>query len=218
MSHSLPRYKVRRHAERGHYDPSTIFAILDEAYMIHVSVIRDGIPVTIPTLHVRIGNKLYVHGAVAAGLFKDLAHEEPVCISATILDGLVLARSLYNHSANYRSVVAFAVPEEVRDAEQKMRVLEAMAERLCPGRWQDARQPNSVELRRTRIFALPLERASAKIRSGPPIDDPEDLDRPTWAGIIPLALVRRPPVADPNQPEERPLPDYLQEVMPLADV
>lgn len=212
MSQSLPKSRVRRHPERGHYDRATIHAIIDDAYYCHVSVVRDGVPVIIPTLHVRIDDVLYIHGAVAAGLFRDLTAKTPIAVAVTVLDGLVLARSWYNHSANYRSVVAFGEPREVTDRDEKLAVLRALADRVAPGRWDDARQPNATELKRTRVFALPLDRASAKIRSGPPIDDPEDLSRPTWAGVIPTAEQLLPPMADPQQSPPIPLPDYLKEM------
>ena len=210
MPASLPKHRVRRHPERGHYDEATINAILDEASFCHVAVVRDGLPVVIPTLHVRIGSRVYIHGAVAAGLLKDLAQDQPVSLAVTLLDGLVLARSFYNHSANYRSVVAFGIPTEVTDPDAKLSVLKEMANRFTPGRWDDARVPNAIELKRTRVFAIPVDHASAKIRTGPPVDDPEDMDRPTWAGVLPLAITRGEPVADPNQDPPVPLPDYLR--------
>lgn len=209
MSKTLPENRVLRHPECGHYDAQTINAIIDEAYFCHVAATRKGMPVIIPTLHVRIGNMLYIHGAVAAGLFKDLQAQTPVSIAITLLDGLVLARSLYNHSANYRSVVAYGVAREVTDRDEKWAVMEALADRVAPGRWGDARQPNDVELKITRVFAIPLDHASAKIRSGPPHDDPEDMGRDTWAGVIPLSVQRLRPEADPAQDPPLPLPDYL---------
>lgn len=210
MSQSLPKNRVRRHPERGHYDQDIIHAIIDEAYYCHVATIRDGAPVIIPTLHVRVGNVLYIHGAVAAGLFKDLQQDAVVSVAVTLMDGLVLARSFYNHSANYRSVVAFGFPREVIDQSEKLAVLKALADRVSPGRWDDARQPNAVEMRRTRVFALPLDNASAKIRSGPPSDDPEDMDRPTWAGVVPMSVQLGTPTADPNQSPPLAIPEYLK--------
>ena len=207
----LQKHKVRRHAERGHYDPKTIHAIIDEAYVCQVAAVRDGLPVIIPTLHARIEDTLYLHGAVAAGIFKDLSQPVAVAVSITLLDGLVLARSLYNHSANYRSVVAFGTAREVTDAEEKLAALQAFSDRVARGRWDDARTPNAMELKRTRVFAIPLNHASAKIRSGPPSDDAEDMDRPTWAGIIPMAVVRGQPVQDPAQDPGVSLPSYLLE-------
>lgn len=210
MTPRLPRNLVRRHPERGCYDHATINAIIDEAHYCHIAVVRHGCPVIIPTLHVRIEDTWYVHGAVAAG-FKDLAQDQPVSVAVTIMDGLVLARSLYNHSANYRSVVAFGIPREVRGRDDKMTVLKAMADRITPGRLQDAGVPNAVEIRRTRVFAIPLDQTSAKIRSGPPRDDPEDLDRPAWAGVLPLTLTMGAPVPDPAQIPPISLPEYLND-------
>ncbi len=213
MSSELPGIRVRRHPERGHYDKDTLYPIIDEAWHCHVGVVRDGMPIIIPTLHVRVDDTLYVHGAVAAGLFKDLAHNAPVSVAITHLDGLVLARSLYNHSANYRSVVVFGVPSEVTDPDLKLTVLKALSDRVAPGRWEDARQPNAIELKQTRIFAVPLTHASAKIRTGPVADDPEDLDRPTWAGVLPLRTVFGEPEADAGDRPSVPLPDYLERMM-----
>ncbi len=211
MSQNLPKIRVRRHPERGHYDRQTIDQIVDEAYYCHVAVVRAGSPVIIPTLHVRIGNFLYIHGAVAAGLFKDLKKDALVSVAITLLDGLVLARSFYNHSANYRSVTAFGVAREVTDRDEKLAVLKALADRISPGRWDDARQPNDTELKITRVFAIPLDHASAKIRSGPPSDDANDLTRPTWAGVLPLHTRLAEPEADPLQVPPIPLPDYLRQ-------
>lgn len=209
MSSKFPNTRVRRHPERGRYDPETIYGIIDEAWHCHVAAVRDNLPVVIPTLHVRIDDQLYIHGAVAAGLFKDMGRETPISVAITHLDGLVLARSLYNHSANYRSVVIFGIAREVVDADEKMAVFHALADRIALGRWEDARMPNDIEVRTTRVFAIPLDQASAKIRSGPPADDPEDMDRATWAGVLPLRATYSTPIADPQQVPAIPLPDYL---------
>ncbi|PSR21910.1 MAG: pyridoxamine 5'-phosphate oxidase family protein [Sulfobacillus acidophilus] len=211
MSRNLPKIRVRRHPERGHYDRATIEQIVDEAYYCHVAVVRDGAPVIIPTLHVRVDDSLYIHGAVAAGLFKDMKQDAVVSVAITLLDGLVLARSFYNHSANYRSVVAFGVAREVTDPDEKLRVLKALADRVVPGRWDDARPPNDTELKITRVFAIPLDHASVKIRTGPPSDDVDDLTRPTWAGVIPLKMQVGQPQPDPLQQPPMPLPDYLNQ-------
>ena len=167
----------------------------------------------IPTLHIRIGDQLYIHGAVAAGLLKNLGEGAPVCVTITHLDGLVLARSLYNHSANYRSAVIFGQAREVTDRALKMAVFRAFADRVAPGLWDDARQPNDREVRTTRVFAVPLENASAKIRKGPPADDAEDMERPTWAGVIPLRTVYGDPESDPAQSPAVALPDYLKDML-----
>lgn len=201
--------RVRRHPERGHYDPETLHQIIDEAWHCHVAMIRGGVPLVLPTLHVRIGDELYIHGAVAAGMFKDLTPDTPISVAITHLDGLVLARSLYNHSANYRSAVVFGSAREVTDAEEKRRVFKALADRVAPGRWDDARKPNDVEVRTTRVFAVPLAESSAKIRSGPPSDDAEDMARPTWAGVLPFRTTVGTPEPDPAQVPSVPLPGYL---------
>lgn len=203
------RVLVRRHPERGQYDLKTIASILDEALYCHVSVVRHGTPVIIPTLHVRIENQLYFHGAPAAGLFRGLGTGQEVAVAVTLLDGLVLARSAYNHSLNYRSVVVFGAPYEVVDMEVKNQVLEALVEHVVAGRWRDARPPSDQELKATRVFGIALETASAKIRSGPPSDDAKDMDLPVWAGVVPLKLTAGLPLPDPVQDSSLPQPSYL---------
>lgn len=213
VSESPPNIRVRRHPERGHHDRDILYSIIDGAWYCHAATVRDGWPVVIPTLHIRIGGQLYIHGAVAAGLLKNLGEGAPVCVTVTHLDGLVLARSLYNHSANYRSAVVFGQAREVTDPAEKMAVFRAFADRVAPGRWDDARQPNDREVRTTRVFAIPLENASAKIRQGPPADDPEDMDRPTWAGVLPLRTVYGDPEPDPAQSPAAALPGYLKDIL-----
>ncbi len=187
--------RVRRLPERGRYDRETINAILDEALFCHIGFVSNGQPFVIPTLHARVGEGLYVHGSQASRMLRELGEGTEVCVTATVLDGLVLARSVFNHSMNYRSVVVLGVAEEVEGAE-KLEALRAVAEHVIPGRWDDARQPNTKELRATSVLRLPLDRASAKVRTGPPKDDKEDMDLPIWAGVLPLQLVPSEPVAD----------------------
>ena len=201
--------RVRRHPERGHYDHETVYAILDEATVCHVGFLREGMPVVLPTLHVRVDDRLYLHGAVASGLLKSMAKGVPVCVTVTELDGLVLARSVYNHSLNYRSAVVFGQAYEVTDAQEKLQALRALVEKVQPGRWQDARQPNAVEFRTTRVTALRIASASAKVRSGPPVDDEEDMGLPVWAGVIPIRTVRGAPEADPGLPAGVVVPPYI---------
>ncbi|HEX2090476.1 MAG TPA: pyridoxamine 5'-phosphate oxidase family protein [Actinomycetota bacterium] len=187
--------RVRRLPERGRYDRETINAILDEALFCHIGFVSNGQPFVIPTLHARVGDVLYVHGSQASRMLRQLRGGTEVCVTATILDGVVLARSAFNHSMNYRSVVVLGVAAEVEGAE-KLEALRAVAEHVMPGRWDDVRQPNARELRATSVLRLSLDRASAKVRTGPPKDDDADIDLPIWAGVLPLRLVPSEPVPD----------------------
>ncbi|MCY0879477.1 MAG: pyridoxamine 5'-phosphate oxidase family protein [Firmicutes bacterium] len=209
MEQPLPPITVRRYPERGRYDAQTIHEIIDAAPYCHVAVVKDNMPLILPTFHVRIGSEIFLHGAVANGLFKALESKAPVAVAMTLLDGWVLARSWFNHSANYRSVVIFGRAREVHDLDEKRAVFRAFADKVVPGRWDDARQPNAAELRTTRMFAIPIDHASAKIRSGPPEDTPEDLLRPTWAGVVPVAQVLGAPEPDQAASAASPLPPYL---------
>jgi nitroimidazol reductase NimA-like FMN-containing flavoprotein (pyridoxamine 5'-phosphate oxidase superfamily) len=190
------RTTVKRHPERGAYDRATIDAILDEALICHLGFVVDGQPFVIPTIHARDGDVLYIHGSPGSRLLRKVKESLDVCVTATLLDGLVLARSVYNHSMNYRSVVVLGHAHEVTDREEKLRAMERVVEHVVPGRWADARQPNEDELKGTTILAISLEEASAKIRSGPPTDDKADLTLPVWAGVIPLELVPSEPITD----------------------
>jgi nitroimidazol reductase NimA-like FMN-containing flavoprotein (pyridoxamine 5'-phosphate oxidase superfamily) len=192
-----PRTTVKRHSERGVYDRATIDAILDEALICHVGFVADGQPYVIPTIHARDGDMLYLHGSPGSRMLRTLKDGIDLCVTATLLDGLVLARAVYNHSMNYRSVVVLGRAREVIDRAEKLHAMECVVEHVVPGRWAEARQPNEGEIDGTAILALPLEEASAKIRSGPPKDFDEDLELPVWAGVIPLDLQRgRPYPAD----------------------
>jgi uncharacterized protein len=199
--------RVRRLPERGRYDRDTIHSILDEALFCHVGFVSDGQPFVIPTLHARVGDVLYLHGSQASRMLRELRGGTSVCVTATIVDGLVLARSAFNHSMNYRSVVVLGVAEEVGGAE-KMEALRAVAEHVISGRWDDVRQPNEKELRATSVLRLPLDRTSAKIRTGPPKDDEADMDLPVWAGVLPLRLIPSEPVAD-DRTGSPTVPDYV---------
>jgi nitroimidazol reductase NimA-like FMN-containing flavoprotein (pyridoxamine 5'-phosphate oxidase superfamily) len=201
-----PRTKVKRHPERGDYDRETIDAILDEALICHVGFVVDGQPYVIPTIHARDGNTLFLHGSPASRMLRNLAQGIDLCVTVTLLDALVLARSVYNHSMNYRSVVVLGRAHEVTDPEQKLRGMQRVVEHLVPGRWDDARQPSAKEIKGTTILAVSLDEASAKIRSGPPKDFDEDLTLPVWAGLIPMSLEPSPPVADDGVELEP--PDY----------
>jgi nitroimidazol reductase NimA-like FMN-containing flavoprotein (pyridoxamine 5'-phosphate oxidase superfamily) len=189
------RTTVKRHPERGDYDRGVIDAILDEALICHLGFLVDGQPFVIPTIHARDGDMLYIHGSPGSRMLRTAKAGVDICVTATLLDGLVLARSVYNHSMNYRSVVVLGRAHEVTDPDEKLRAMECVVEHVVKGRWNDARQPNEGEIKGTTILALPLDEASAKIRSGPPVDDDDDLALPVWAGIIPLRLEPSEPTA-----------------------
>jgi len=195
-----PRTRVTRMPSRASYERETVEAILDEAIVSHVGTVSAGGPVVIPTLHARAGDSLYIHGSAASPTLRRAAQAE-VCLTATLLDGLVLARSAMHHSVNYRSVVVFGQAERVDDAEAKREALAAFTEKLVPGRWADVRPPTARELKATAVLRLPLDEASAKVRDGGPLDDEEDYELPVWAGTIPLRLS-----ADPPEPDARLLP------------
>ena len=208
MSLKTERTTVRRLPKRGVYDRQTIEAILDEAVICHVGFVADGQPVVIPTIHTRVGETLYFHGSAASRMLRTLKGGVPVCVTVTILDGLVLARSAFHHSMNYRSVVVFGNAREVSDADEKVRALDALVEHVVAGRSRDIRPPNANELKATLVLALPIDEASAKIRSGPPVDDEEDYAMPVWAGVLPLALTPGAPVPDEGVRAE--VPEYVR--------
>ena len=206
-----PRTTVRRIPSRGVYDSASINAILDQALVCHVGFVDDGQPHVIPMLHARVGDRLYIHGSVASRAFHELARGVPACVTVTLLDGLVLARSAFHSSLNYRSVVIFGVGEEVRDREEKLRVLTSLVEHIVPGRWDDARQPTEQELNATAVVGFPLDECSAKVRTGPPKDDEDDYALSVWAGVIPLSLTAGVPLPDPALPPGIVLPDYVRD-------
>ena len=189
------RIRVRREPHRGLYDRSTIDAILDEALLCHLGFEVEGQPYVIPTLHARVGDVLYVHGSSASRMLRHAAAGARVCATVTLFDGLVLAKSVFNHSVNYRSVVVFGSATVV-DGDEKREALRALTEQLAPGRWDEARQPTEQELKATWILSLPLDEASAKVRSGPEEDDEEDRDLPVWAGVVPVHLAAGPSAYD----------------------
>src|ERR1700679_58378 len=202
-----PRTRVVREPQRAVYDRDTVNHILDEAFICHVGFIADGQPFVIPTSYGRYGDTLYIHGSAASRMLRNLDRGIPVCITVTLLDGLVLARSVFNHSMNYRSVVILGVAQLVDDPAEKLAALRALSEHIIPGRWEDARQPNEKELKQTSVLRIPLEEFSARVRMGPPIDDEEDYSFPTWAGVIPLAMTAGPAIADESC--EREVPPYV---------
>ena len=204
------RTKLKRLAKRGHFDHETVYAILDEGFICHVGFAVDGKPVVIPTGYARVDDKLYIHGSQASRMLRTLAGGVDACVTVTLLDGLVLARSAFHHSMNYRSVVVFGRATLVEDPEEKMTALVALSEHIIRGRWNDVREPTDVEMKLTTVLCLPLEEASAKIRTGPPLDDEEDYVLPMWAGVVPLKLTAGEPIADPRLPEGTPVPDYAK--------
>jgi nitroimidazol reductase NimA-like FMN-containing flavoprotein (pyridoxamine 5'-phosphate oxidase superfamily) len=190
------RTTVKRLAKRAGYDRDTINAIIDEALICHVGFVVDGAPVVIPTIHTRVGETLYFHGSAASRMLRSLRDGIDACVTITILDGLVMARSAFHHSMNYRSVVVMGKGREVVDREEKLQVLDALVEHVCAGRARDVRAPNEAELKQTLVIALPLAEASAKIRVGPAVDDEDDYALPVWAGVIPMAFTSSAPVDD----------------------
>jgi nitroimidazol reductase NimA-like FMN-containing flavoprotein (pyridoxamine 5'-phosphate oxidase superfamily) len=188
---------VGRLPERARYDPDTIRAILDEGLVCHVGFVADGQPFVVAATYARWDDRLVIHGSAASRMMKTLAGGAPACASVTLLDGLVLARSAFHHSMNYRSVVVVGTATEVVDPAEKLRALEAIVEHVAPGRGASVRPPSEIEMRATRVVTLPLDEASAKVRTGPPKDDEEDYALPVWAGEIPLALQPGPPKDDP---------------------
>jgi nitroimidazol reductase NimA-like FMN-containing flavoprotein (pyridoxamine 5'-phosphate oxidase superfamily) len=191
---------VRRLPSRGVYDRETIYAILDEALICHVGFAIPGEnnvqPFVIPTIHWRDGDTLYFHGSAASRMLRTLRGGVDACVTVTLLDGLVMARSAFHHSMNYRSVVVFGNAREVAEREEKLRALERLVEHIAPGRSAEVRGPSESELRQTLVLALPLHEASAKVRTGPPIDDVDDYKLPVWAGVVPLTLVKGEPIED----------------------
>jgi nitroimidazol reductase NimA-like FMN-containing flavoprotein (pyridoxamine 5'-phosphate oxidase superfamily) len=192
------RTRVRRVPKRGDYDRETIDAILDETLISHVGFVQDGEPVVIPTLHARLGDHLYLHGSSASRMVRALRKGVPVCATTTLVDGLVLARSAFHHSVNYRSVVVFGQARVVEPEEDRLRALELFVEKLVPGRWPEVRTPTRQELKGTKVLHIPLDEASAKVRTGPPLDEDEDYALPVWAGVLPMRTVVDPPEPDPR--------------------
>ncbi len=191
-----PRTKLRRKPSRGSHDRAVVEAIFDEALVSHLGFLDAGLPAVIPTLHARLDSSIYLHGSAASNALRR-SHSAEVCLTATLIDGLVLARAAMHHSANYRSAMLFGEGEWIDEEAEKLAALEALVEKLVPGRWGDARRPTAKELRATAVLRIPLEQASAKVRTGPPSDDDADLALPVWAGVVGLRTV-----ADEPQPDE----------------
>ncbi|HXQ98658.1 MAG TPA: pyridoxamine 5'-phosphate oxidase family protein [Candidatus Limnocylindrales bacterium] len=200
MSEFTPteRTQVHRLPKRANYDRETVHRILDEAMICHVGFVVEGQPYVIPTGFGRAGDTLYIHGSAASRMLGAAAEGIPVCITVTLLDGLVLARSAFHHSMNYRSVVILGKARSVESEKEKITALRTFTEHIVPGRWDDVRKPTPQELKATSVLAIALEEASAKIRTGPPIDDEEDYALPIWAGVLPLQLVPSAAISDPR--------------------
>jgi nitroimidazol reductase NimA-like FMN-containing flavoprotein (pyridoxamine 5'-phosphate oxidase superfamily) len=205
------RTRVKRLPNRGAYDRETIYAILDEAFICHVGYVFDGQPYVIPTGYARIGDDLYIHGSSASRMLRNMALGVDVCVTVTLVDGLVLARSAFHHSINYRSVVVLGKAVLVEDAAEKDKALEAFTEHVIPGRWPEIRWPNELELKATSVLKLSIEEASAKIRVGDPKDDDEDYAMEIWAGVLPLKTVPGEPLADGKLKEGTPVPDHVSQ-------
>lgn len=203
------RTRVKRLPDRGRYDGETIDAILDEAFICHVGFSTEHGPVVIPTLFGRDGSELIIHGSAASRMLRDLSNGIDVCVTVTLVDGLVLARSAFHHSINYRSVVIFGKAELITEKEEKVRALEILSEHVIRHRWKDARLPSDKELKGTTVLRLPIEEASAKVRTGPPKDDEEDYLLPIWAGVVPIHTTFGTPIADERNLEGIEPPEYL---------
>ena len=202
------RTRLVREANRGVYDREAIYQILDEAFVCHVGFATEGQPFVIPTLFARVSEAIYFHGSAAGRMLRGLSDGLPVCVTVTLADGLVLARSVFNHSMNYRSVVALGRATLIQDPSEKREALRAFTEKLIPGRWNDARQPNEKELRATSILQLPLTEVSAKVRTGGVEDDVEDYRLRVWAGVIPMHMVTEAPQRDERCDLSIPTPAY----------
>ncbi|HTW86849.1 MAG TPA: pyridoxamine 5'-phosphate oxidase family protein [Candidatus Binataceae bacterium] len=204
-----PRVTVKRIPARGHYDRPTIDAILDEGLICHVGFSLDSQPFVIPTIYGRDGDRVFFHGSAASRMLRAIRGGIPVCLTVTLLDGLVLARSAFHHSMNYRSVVILGTAVEVVDREAKIAALKTISDRVIPGRWEEVREPNQSEVTATSVLTLPISEASAKLRTGGPIDDEEDYALPVWAGQLPFELEVQPPIADTRLPQSIGVPGYI---------
>ena len=211
VSTKTERTKVKRLPDRGKYDRETIYAILEEAFICHIGFVADGQPYVIPTGFARIGDDLYIHGSSASRMLRNLSKGVEVCVAVTLIDGLVLARSAFHHSINYRSVVILGKATLVDDVDEKNKALEAFTEHVVPGRWADVRWPTELELKATSVLKLPIDEASAKVRIGDPKDDEEDYAMDIWAGVLPLSLQTGKPVDDSNLTHEVDPPKYITE-------
>jgi uncharacterized protein len=212
MSEFTPteRTKVRRLPDRGKYDSESVYGILDEAFICHVGFVVDGQPYVIPTGFARVHDTLYIHGSAASRMLRTLADEVQVCVTVTLIDGIVMARSGFHSSMNYRSVVILGRAMLVEGRDEKLAALAAFSEQVMPGRWEDLRETTDAELKGTLVLTLPLKEVSAKVRTGPPKDDDADYELPLWAGVVPLKLTSGTPIDDPRLPRGIEPPDYAR--------
>ena len=212
MSQFTPtdRTQVKRLPKRGNYDREAVYNILDTAFVCHVGFTVDGQPFVIPTNYGRSGDTLYLHGSAASRMLNTLSAGVPVCVTVTHVDGLVLARSAFHHSVNYRSVVILGKAQLVEDPAEKMEALRIFTEHVMKGRWNDVRIQTQQELKATTVLSVPLEEVSAKVRTGGPIDDEPDYALPVWAGVLPLETSVKEPVPDPQRKSDQPIPTYLK--------
>jgi len=204
------RTQVKRLPKRGKYDRETVHSILDAGFVCHVGFSVDGQPFVIPTNYGRSGDTLYLHGSAASRMLRTLSEGVPVSVTVTHVDGLVLARSAFHHSVNYRSVVILGTARLVEDPVGKMEALRVFTEHVMKGRWDDVRQPTEQEMKATTVLALPIEEVSAKVRTGGPVDDEADYNLPVWAGVLPLETAAKDPIPDPQRKTDQPLPEYLK--------
>ena len=212
MSNFAPtkRTTLKRLPKRAQYDRPAVYRILDEAFICHVGFVADGKPVVIPTSYARIEDDVYIHGSAASRMLRAVGEGIDVCLTVTLVDGLVLARSAFHHSINYRSVVIFGKAKIVDDLDEKSAALRAFTEHIIPGRWQEIRWPDQSELQATLVLKLPLVEVSAKVRTGPPIDDEDDYKLSVWAGVVPLQLVAGAPISDDRLPTGIEAPAYAR--------
>jgi nitroimidazol reductase NimA-like FMN-containing flavoprotein (pyridoxamine 5'-phosphate oxidase superfamily) len=204
-----PTAKTRvRRDERAVYDRSFIHSVIDEALVCHVGFAIESQPFVIPMMHARVGDALYLHGSPAARMLRSMRSGSPVCVTFTLLDGLVLARSAFHHSMNFRSVVVMGAAREVTDAQEKLGAMRALIEHVAPGRWDECRRPSNKEFAKTLVLAVPIVEASAKVRTGPPVDDEPDRELDVWAGEIPLQITALPAIDDPLLRADIPRPEY----------
>ena len=205
------RTTLKRLPKRAEYDREAVYRILDEGFICHVGFVLEGRPFVIPTGYARVADTIYIHGSQASRMLRNLGKGIDVCLTVTLVDGLVLARSAFHHSMNYRSVVIFGQASVVAEPGEKLLTLRALSEHMIPGRWKDVRGPTEQELKATTVLSLSLAEVSAKVRTGPPLDDEGDYALPVWAGLIPLRLVAEPPIADPRLPADVEVPNYASE-------
>jgi uncharacterized protein len=205
-----PRTRVVREPQRAVYDRSVVNRILDEGFICHVGFSVDGQPFVIPTSYGRHEDVLYIHGSAASRMLRNVSGGIPMCVTVTLIDGLVLARSIFNHSMNYRSVVVLGTGTTIEDREQKLSALRLLSDHIVPGRWSEARQPNEKELKATTILRVPIQEFSAKVREGPVIDDEEDYAFPVWAGVLPLNLVTGDAIDDSRLAQGIEVPEYVK--------